>query len=155
MPDELALRLGIRERARGRDDRRRRLREHPGDPEAQALAFEAHLGAELAGRFDLSAARDRACQRAYRGEVRWEDPHSGHGLIETTLTARAGDDAEIFRAVMRRDMQLDPVTAIAADAALLDRARTLPPNGREASERRRQPTREALLELIGTVGAGS
>ena len=68
------------------------LAEHAGDPEAQALAFEARLGAELADRYDLSAARDRAFQRAYRGETRWEELTQGHGRIETTMTARAGDD---------------------------------------------------------------
>ena len=39
------------------------LAEHPGDHEAQALAFEERLGAEIRGRHELSLARDRAAAR--------------------------------------------------------------------------------------------
>ncbi len=128
------------------------LAEHAGDPEAQALAFEARLGAELADRYDLSAARDRAFQRAYRGETRWEELTQGHGRIETTMTARAGDDPEIFRAVMRREMQLDPVAALAADTALLDRAQALATDTDHEAVPTRELARETVLELIAKVG---
>jgi hypothetical protein len=40
------------------------MTEHPHDPEAQALAFEARRGAEITGRFELSRARDRAFRRS-------------------------------------------------------------------------------------------
>ncbi|MEA2622946.1 MAG: hypothetical protein QOH61_1856 [Chloroflexota bacterium] len=128
------------------------LTEHPGDPEAQALAFEARLGAELAGRHGLSVARDRACQRAYRGEAKWDDPSQGHGLIETTVTARAADDPDIFRAVMRREMQLDPVAVLDADTPLLEHARALTTASDRAPEATYQLTRGALLAVIATTG---
>jgi 2-polyprenyl-6-methoxyphenol hydroxylase-like FAD-dependent oxidoreductase len=44
------------------------LGEHPGDAEAQILDFEDRLAGEIEGRHRFSRARDRALQRAFRGE---------------------------------------------------------------------------------------
>ena len=68
------------------------------------------------------------------------------------MTARAGDDPEIFRAVMRREMQLDPVAALAADTALLDRAQALATDTDHEAAPTRELARETVLELIAKVG---
>jgi 2-polyprenyl-6-methoxyphenol hydroxylase-like FAD-dependent oxidoreductase len=122
------------------------MHEHPDDPEAQALDFEARLGAEIAGRHELSLARDRARGRAYRGEPEWDDPTTGTGFVEGTVVPAADHDPEIFRAVMRRELQLDPVGALAQNREILERARGLALPGEPESAP--GPTREHVLELI-------
>jgi len=131
------------------------LAAHPGDHEAQALAFEERLGGEIRGRHELSLARDRAAARRYRGRPEWDDPDTGIGLVESTVVPAAEEDAEVFRAVMRADMQLDPVGALAHNTPVIDRARARkaaraqPP----ASTPAPGPAREHLLELIAQAGA--
>jgi hypothetical protein len=98
------------------------LTEHPRDSETQALAFEASVGAEIAGRHELSLARDRALRRSYQGEPAWDDPGRGDGFIESTVRAAAAHDPEIFRAVTRRDLQLDPVDGAEPGSRLWDLA---------------------------------
>jgi 2-polyprenyl-6-methoxyphenol hydroxylase-like FAD-dependent oxidoreductase len=127
------------------------LGRHHNDPEAQALAFEARLGAEIGGRHEASIVRDRALRRAYMGEPRWDDPDHGHGFIESTVIPAANDDPEIFRAVMRRELQLDPVNALAQNASVLGRARTLAAMRERQPERSSAPTRETLLELMAAA----
>jgi 2-polyprenyl-6-methoxyphenol hydroxylase-like FAD-dependent oxidoreductase len=124
------------------------LSEQKADPEAQALVFEARLGAEIGDRHDASVVRDRALGRAYHGEPMWDDPDHGHGFIESTVVPAANEDPDIFRAVMRRELQLDPVSALAENTAVLDRARTLATVRERKPEDSSAPTREALLELI-------
>ena len=88
------------------------LTEHPGDPQAQALAFEARRGAEITGRFELSRARDRAFRRLQDGEPEWDDPAHGHGLIHSVVLPAAEEDPAVYRAVTRWDLQLDSVGAL-------------------------------------------
>ena len=65
----------------------------------------------------------------------------------------ANEDAEIFRAVARRGMQLDPVGALAKNTAVLERARELavdrPPTIPSG------PTREELIALIAAARLSS
>jgi hypothetical protein len=56
----------------------------------------------------------------------------GHGFIEGTVIPAVDDDSEIFRAVMRRELQLDPVAA-----------------------RGSMPTRDRVLELIARASLPS
>jgi hypothetical protein len=125
------------------------LEERRGDAVAQALAFEARMGAEIAGRYRLSLARDRACLRAYRGEPAWDASDGGEGFIATSVIPAASRDAEVFRAVRRREAQLDPVGALAENETVLARARALeaemPPTAPPG------PTREYLLRAIATA----
>ncbi len=129
------------------------LTEHRRDPEAQALAFDARLGAEITGRHEASLARDRALRRKYRGEPEWDDPGTGHGLIHSTVIPAADDDPEIFRAVLRWEMQLDPVGALAQNTAVLDRARQLAA-ARQTTDRVSTPAREVLLDIIAGTDRG-
>jgi 2-polyprenyl-6-methoxyphenol hydroxylase-like FAD-dependent oxidoreductase len=124
------------------------LAEHARDPEAQALAFETRLGAEIAGRHAHSLARDRAAGRRYRGLPGWDDPDRGAGLIETTILPAADHDAEIFRAAMRWELQLDPVGALADDPALHVRARAVMEAHPPVPDAPWSPTRDELVELI-------
>jgi hypothetical protein len=127
------------------------MAEHVGDPEAQALALEARLAEEASGRFELSRARDRARQRSYRGEREWDDPAHGLEFIQSTVIPAAEHDADIFRAVMRRDLQLDPVRALAENTAVLKRAQTLAAAREQETDQPTTPTRESLLELISAA----
>jgi 2-polyprenyl-6-methoxyphenol hydroxylase-like FAD-dependent oxidoreductase len=125
------------------------LAEWPGDAVAQTAAFEARMGEEIAGRHRLSVVLDRACLRTYRGEPAWDVVDSGAGFIEAVVVPAASEDAEVFRAVMRRLFQLDPVAALAGNAAVHERARHIavtrpptPPPG---------PTREEVLQIIAAA----
>jgi 2-polyprenyl-6-methoxyphenol hydroxylase-like FAD-dependent oxidoreductase len=127
------------------------LREHSGDPEGQALAFEARCGAEITGRFELSRARDRAFRRLQDGGPEWDDPAHGHGFVHSVILPAADEDPEVFRAVTRWDLQLDPVGALAENAAVVDRARALAASREPRAEAQATPTRDTLLELIAAA----
>ena len=127
------------------------LNEHPRDSETQALAFEARVGAEITGRHELSLARDRALRRTYQGQRAWDEPTRGDDFIESTVIPAATHDPDIFRAVMRRNLQLDPVGALANNVRVLDRARALAAECGLAPRTPAAPTRETVLELIATV----
>jgi 2-polyprenyl-6-methoxyphenol hydroxylase-like FAD-dependent oxidoreductase len=99
------------------------IAEHPGDFDSQALVVEASVGEELRGRYEHSCARDRAALRVSRGEPRWSEAEAGTRLIDEVLWTAADHDPEVFRAVSRWDLQLDPVGAIDGDAELVSRAR--------------------------------
>ena len=129
------------------------LAEHRDDPEAQALAFEDRLGAEIRGRHELSLARDRAHERRYRGQPEWDDPETGVGLIESTVVPAADEDPAVFRAVMRWEHQLDPVGALARNTAVVDRARALAAAREQEPGNVAVPTRESVIDLIAAAGA--
>jgi 2-polyprenyl-6-methoxyphenol hydroxylase-like FAD-dependent oxidoreductase len=131
------------------------LTEHPSDPEAQALAFEAGRDAEIIGRFELSRARDRAFRRSQDGEAEWQDQADGHGLIHGVVLPAAEEDADVYRAVTRWDLQLDPVSALAENTAVLQRALALAVTREPESVATPTPTRDTLLELIARAGYGS
>ena len=131
------------------------LTEHPGDLQAQALAFEARRGAEITGRFELSRARDRAFRRLQDGEPEWDDPAHGHGLIHSVVLPAAEEDPAVYRAVTRWDLQLDSVGALAENTAVLERARALAAAREPEPETTPKPTRDALLELIAVATSGS
>jgi 2-polyprenyl-6-methoxyphenol hydroxylase-like FAD-dependent oxidoreductase len=127
------------------------LSEHPEAPEAQALAFEARRGAEIAGRFELSRARDRAFRRRQDGEPEWDDPAHGHGLIHSVVLPAADEDPDVYRAVTRWELQLDPVGALAENTAVLERSRVLAAERRPEQQTTPAPTRDALLQLIAAA----
>jgi 2-polyprenyl-6-methoxyphenol hydroxylase-like FAD-dependent oxidoreductase len=121
------------------------LSEHPGDHEAQALALEERIGPELAGRIRFSRHRDRALDRAFRGEPEWDGADEEVAFIEGTVLPAAAVDAEVFRAARRWELQLDPVTALLQNTTVLERARGIEPPAEEHSP---EPTRDSLLALI-------
>jgi 2-polyprenyl-6-methoxyphenol hydroxylase-like FAD-dependent oxidoreductase len=130
------------------------LDEHPGDPEAQALAFEQQVAAEIEGRHQFSLARDRAMRRALGSS---EDPPSDPDrdfILDTVLPA-AEEDPEVFRAVMRWELQLDPVGALADNSAVLGRARAVAARGRPERGGPVEPTRDTVLELISRASSGA
>jgi 2-polyprenyl-6-methoxyphenol hydroxylase-like FAD-dependent oxidoreductase len=130
------------------------LADHAGDPCAQALEFEARVAGEVAGRHEYSRARDRAWQRAFRGEAAWDESDAGPGFIQSVVIPAAGADADIHRAVMRWELQLDGVDALARNTAVLERARMVaarrPAGGSDTTG---TPSRDDLLAIIA-AGAG-
>jgi hypothetical protein len=65
------------------------------------------------------------------------------------LTPAADHDAEVFRAVMRWYLQLDPVEAIYANRVVVERARTVMAANPQAAKKSSRPGRDDLLEIAG------
>ena len=130
------------------------IAEHPADDEAQALELAALVDAELADRYAYSVARDRAYERVRRGEPKWDTMETGVGLIDGVMLRVADQDADIFRAVYRWDLQLDPANHLETQQDLIERARTLlgddahiePPIDSDGI-----PSRELLLEAMAAA----
>jgi 2-polyprenyl-6-methoxyphenol hydroxylase-like FAD-dependent oxidoreductase len=127
------------------------IAEHGGDPEAQALALDQRLGPELAGRFEHSRQFDRAWHQASRDEPEWATVDNGPGLMAKVLTPAADHDAEVFRAVMRWYLQLDPVGAIYANHVVVERARAVMATNPQAAKKSARPGRDDLLEIAGAA----
>jgi hypothetical protein len=101
-------------------------------------------------------ARDRAHERLRRGEPRWDTMETGVGLIDGVLWPAADHDADVFRAVHRWELQLDPAGQVVLDTALVERARAAlgdiqePPVDDEGI-----PTRGQLLEAMAAAGSAN
>ena len=67
------------------------------------------------------------------------------------LTPAADHDAEVFRAVRRWDLQLDPVDAIYANHEVVKRARAVVAADPKAAEKPSRPDRDDLLEIAGAA----
>ncbi len=114
-------------------------------PAALALAYAARVWPEAQARWALSSEQDRTRVRAWRGEPpRAEDTRAA---AARALAPAVMLDADVFRAVMRSTLLLDPADAL-LDPALLARAQV-------ALERRGAvpappppPTREAILAAM-------
>lgn len=125
------------------------IAEHPTDEEAQALSVAAVVDEELEGRYAYSVARNRARDRALRAEPRWDTMSTGIGLIDGVLLPAADHDPDVYRAVYRWDLQLDPAKDLEMNTAVIARARksvgdsTEPPLDTEGI-----PSRDQLLEAI-------
>ncbi len=131
------------------------IAEHPADDEAQALLVSAAVDEELGERYAYSVARDRARDRVLRAEPRWESMRAGIGLIDGVLLPAADHDADVYRAVYRWDMQLDPAADLEANTAVIERAREIVGDSTEPPlDTDGIPTREQLLEAIA-AGSGT
>jgi 2-polyprenyl-6-methoxyphenol hydroxylase-like FAD-dependent oxidoreductase len=125
------------------------IAEHPADEEAQALSVAAAVDEELGGRYAYSVARNRARDRVLRAEPRWDTMSTGIGLIDGVLLPAADHDADVYRAVYRWDLQLDPANDLESNMAVIERARksvgdsTEPPLDDEGI-----PSRAQLVEAI-------
>jgi 2-polyprenyl-6-methoxyphenol hydroxylase-like FAD-dependent oxidoreductase len=131
------------------------MTEHPRDSEAQALAFEARRGAEIHGRFELSRARDRAFRRLQDGLPEWDDSARDYRLIHSVIVPAAEEDPDVYRALTRWELQLDPVDALAENTAVIERALALAAARESEEDGTPTPTRDALLELIADATSGS
>jgi len=127
------------------------IADHASDPEAQALALDQRLGPELAGRFEHSRQFDRAWHQASRNEPEWATIDDGPRLMAKVLRPAADHEAEVYRAVMRWDLQLDPVDAIYADHGVVERARAVMATNPKAAEKPSRPGRDDLLEIAGAA----
>ena len=123
------------------------LAEHPDDKHAQALAFEQQVGAELATRFHHSRARNRATRAATTGEQ--PDPGGAStAVIDNVLYPASRHDAEVYRAVNRWELQLDPADALDSNTAIVERAELV---AHLPTDEEPFPTREELLSVIGSA----
>ncbi|HEV8452778.1 MAG TPA: NAD(P)-binding protein [Gaiellales bacterium] len=130
------------------------IADHPGDDDAQALALADAVDGELADRYAYSVARDRASERLRRGEPRWDTMTAGIGLIDGVLWPAADHDADVFRAVHRWDLQLDPAGQVESDTTIVERARAALGEIREPPvDNEGIPTREQLLDAMASAGA--
>jgi 2-polyprenyl-6-methoxyphenol hydroxylase-like FAD-dependent oxidoreductase len=125
------------------------ITEHPKDDEAQALYVAAAVDEELEGRHAYSVARNRARDHARRGKPRWDSLQAGDGLIDGVLLPAADHNADVYRALYRWDLQLDPAGDLEKNTAVIEAARsaigdsTEPPLDTDGI-----PTREQLREAI-------
>jgi hypothetical protein len=71
--------------------------------------------------------------------------------LAKVLTPAADHDAEVFRAVMRWYLQLDPVDAIYADHEVVERARAVMAANPLAANKPSRPGRDDLLEIAGAA----
>jgi 2-polyprenyl-6-methoxyphenol hydroxylase-like FAD-dependent oxidoreductase len=125
----------------------------PGDPVAQALAFDAAVGEETRGAYDFAVASDRARIRAFRGQARSDDVHH---FAYTELPWAAAVDPVLYRAVARHQHLLVRPGTLVEDDALMARARATVATLRRAGRPPRRPSgpsREELLELISASTA--
>ncbi len=123
------------------------IAEHPNDTHAQALALEQQVGAELATRFHHSRARNRATRAAALGEP--PDPSgAGTALIDNVLYPASRHDAEVYRALNRWELQLDPADALDTNTSIAARAQLV---AQLPSDDDPFPTREQLLSVIASA----
>jgi flavin-dependent dehydrogenase len=97
------------------------------DDAAVISAFEAAVGDDARTRFAAVSAEDRDRVRLWSGKpIDVSDRSDSMPLfIRTVVTRAALRDATVLRALCRRVNVLDPIDALAADDALLDRAERL------------------------------
>ena len=125
------------------------ITDHPTDDEAQALYVAAAVDEELGGRHAYSVARNHARDRARRSEPRWDTLKAGVGLIDGVLLPAADHSADVYRALYRWDLQLDPAGDLEMNTAVIEAARRVngdsiePPLDTDGI-----PTREQLLDTI-------
>ena len=128
------------------------IADHPHDPDAQALSVEARVGDVLAGRFHHSRERDRAALRAARGEPQMEQRPPDTGTIDQVLWPAAEHDPDVFRAVMRWEMQLDPVDDIPQTPRSAARAQRALDAAKPAVDEVSLPKRDDLVQMIAAAG---
>jgi 2-polyprenyl-6-methoxyphenol hydroxylase-like FAD-dependent oxidoreductase len=131
------------------------IADHPADAAAQALAVAHAVDAELGDRYAYSLARNRASARWLRSEPRWDTMETGIGLIDGVLWPAADEDAEVYRAVYRWDLQLDPACRLEANLDVIDRARAAAAGAGSSLDAGDIPTRAELLEAMDAVGPAS
>jgi 2-polyprenyl-6-methoxyphenol hydroxylase-like FAD-dependent oxidoreductase len=122
--------------------------EHGSDLESVALAFDAALRPSIRERYAFATALDDLRVRRWTGErldITRRDGGAYPMFIMAAGLATALVDAEIFRAIVRRNYFLDPLSVVDDDVALQERIEALfaqilstprPPAG---------PTRDELL----------
>ena len=130
----------------------RLIDEHPGDPEAQALAFADCTAGEAEECFRAVAEEDQDRTRAWRGERR-EGPWLGRsfaGFVRECAAPAVVRDADVASSVLRRANLLDLPNALRGQTNVIQRVVSLHadlPRPVPGSF----PTRDELLELLSGV----
>ena len=84
------------------------IADHPADEEAQALPSRPRWTRSWKDAMRTQSRAIVPADRVLRGESRWVTMDSGIGLIDGVLLPAADHDADVYRAVYRWDLQLDP-----------------------------------------------
>jgi 2-polyprenyl-6-methoxyphenol hydroxylase-like FAD-dependent oxidoreductase len=137
---------------------RESLAAHGADLDAAARAFDAALRPSMTERFRFATELDDLRLRRWTGES-FDIAHRDGGayplFIMAAGTAAALVDASVFRAVVRRNYFLDPLSIVDADVEMQSRIERIfgeliatprPPAG---------PTRSDLLEAMRTTLSGA
>ncbi len=134
------------------------LAAHTGDLEAVALAFDAAIRPSMVERFRFATALDDLRVRRWTGES-FDIAHAGGGayplFIMAAGSAAALVDASVFRAVVRRNYFLDPLSIVDSDVDLHARIERIFAELLATPRMPAGPTRSDLLEAMqAAVAAG-
>ena len=126
------------------------VREHGTDPEAAARAFDAFARPEMEERFAYVSAIDATRTRLWAGET-IDYTHADGGAYPFFTYAATGvaplADGDLFRAIVRRNMFLDPLATLDGDPAMLARLEAFYAELAAAGRGRPGPSREEILEM--------
>lgn len=134
------------------------LDEHSGDLASVAHAFDAAIRADIVERFAFASALDDLRLRRWNGEtldVAHRDGGAYPLFIMAAGTASALVDAEIFRAVIRRNYFLDPLAIVDTDIALQERIERTFAALMERPRPRPGPTRDELLATMSEASTAA
>jgi len=124
---------------------------HGSDLEAVAIAFDAAVREAMVERFANATAVDALRLRAWQGEV-LDVAHRDGGAYPLFAVA-AGNaaalvDGDVFRAVIRRNYFLDPLSVLDADVAMQERIERIFADLRATPRPRPGPSRDELIEVM-------
>jgi flavin-dependent dehydrogenase len=124
------------------------LAAHPGHLDEAALAFDTGIRPEMAERFRFATALDDLRMRAWSGEsfdISRPDGGAYPLFIMAGGSAAALVDGDVFRAIIRRNYFLDPLSVVDDDVALQARIQTIFAELRAMPRPRPAPERGDLL----------
>ena len=153
LPARLALRLGLGRGSRRRGHACRPARRAPRRPRGAGYwpsrtGSVPRSGAGTSSRSPAIAPAPAATAASRSGTT----PKPASGSWGTRSSPPPTRDPDVYRAVMRSDMQLDPVGALLENTAVIDRARALAAARNPEPKAAPAPARERLLELIAQAG---
>jgi hypothetical protein len=133
------------------------LAAHPGHLDDAALAFDAGVRPDMVERYRFATSLDDLRLRAWSGEtfdISRPDGGAYPLFIMAAGTAAALVDGDVFRAIIRRNYFLDPLSVVDDDAALQARIQTIFAELRATPRPRPAPERADLLVAMRAALAG-
>jgi hypothetical protein len=116
---------------------------HPDDPHDQALALEAAIQHELSGRYTHSRDRNRAFALAANGQQPDQTPTR---VIDDVMYPAIKHDPEVYRAVMRWELQLDGADALSDNQPIIQLAHSVQQESPHDADD--FPTRDELVAAV-------
>jgi len=127
------------------------LEEHGTDTEAVVLAFDRAMRPDLEERYRFATDLDALRLRVWRGErfdVTRSDGEAYPLFISVAGGVAALADGDIFRAILRRNFFLDPLSVVDGDRALLARIEALFAEARGRPRPAAGPPRDELIAAM-------